>query len=345
MGGQISSIPSHEERKKSYDLNNELLLGTVRMILHLETAQHAYLSFVSEKIVTQQQSSQNFILEMTYIDFFQNLGTPKVMKFGKHCNSFHNFSSHSGMIQDDPIKSQEFLRQLGVWEQYLMVVSVICGLNDFMRSDWHALWQQIEMQCTEPSPHTFPAVCDRISEKFFLYDSELQFFLKTVNMTTVFDLLVACLNHLPFPLAVMEMSAGSRWFPISHVNPAFVSLTGYGEDELKGMTIETFCRDLDPALLTRMRTEILQSDGSRAILPLRRSDGSLLTCAVGLIPIFDVNRSVICFLGLFDDITSSDYCLTRLKVLSDLLDSISPDLNLPPCEDNPFCGTSVGYLI
>jgi PAS domain S-box-containing protein len=345
----VNSIPHTRPRThSSTTFYSSTQLSTVRLIFKSESALQAYLSFLCEK--KKCKYKKNFLLGFLFLESFD----PNTLKFGKHCNSFHNFSSHSGMIQDDPIKSQEFLRQLGVWEQYLMVVSVICGLNDFMRSDWHALWQQIEMQCTEPPPHTFPAVCDRISEKFSLYDSELQFFLKTVNMTTVFDLLVACLNHLPFPLAVMEMSAGSRWFPISHVNPAFVSLTGYGEDELKGMTIETFCRDLDPALLTRMRTEILQSDGSRAILPLRRSDGSLLTCAVGLIPIFDVNRSVICFLGLFDDITSSDYCLTRLKVLSDLLDSISPDLNIFPPNVGDGCHSSFfeeddqtqsGYLI
>jgi PAS domain-containing protein len=306
LGGQVS-FKFSEERKKSYDLKNELLLGTIRMILYLETAQHAFLSFLNDgKIIIQQlqqqgqqgqqgqqqqHGSQNFVREMSYIEFLSRLRShndfSKAIEFGLTSSSFHQFSSYSSLIQDDPNKSLEFLRQLEDCEQYLMVVSVICGLNDFMRSDWHALWQQIEMQSTDPPPQTFPAVCHEISERFSAHDSELQFFLKTGEVMTVFDLLVACLKHLPFPLAVMEMSASAEWFPISTVNAAFVALTGYPEEEIKGMTIKSLCCDFERDLLTLMRTEILQGDGSRAILRLRGSDGSIMTCAVGVIPIFD----------------------------------------------------------
>jgi PAS domain S-box-containing protein len=355
MGGQVSRVSFNfsEERKKSYDLKNDFLLGTIRMILHLETAQHAFLSFLNEETILQQQQGQqgskNFVREMSYIELISRVRShndfSKAVGFGPTSSSFHQFSSYSSLIQDDPNKSLEFLRQLEDCEQYLMVVSVICGLNDFMRSDWHALWQQIEMQSTDPPPQTFPAVCREIAERFSAHDSEFQFFLKTGEVTTVFDLLVACLKHLPFPLAVMEMSASAEWFPISTVNAAFVALTGYTEEQVKGMTIKSLCSDFDRDLLALMRTEILQGDGTRAILPLHRSDGSIMICAVGVIPIFDADRSVICFLGLLDDIASPNSSLTRLKILSDLLDSIPSDLNLSPCEDNPFCGTSVGYLI
>jgi PAS domain S-box-containing protein len=338
MGG--NHLPRARTRTHSSStLYSFTQLSTVRLILKSDSALQAFLCFLSD--LQKSKYKNNFIQSLSYLETFD----PSATNFGPTSSSFHQFSSYSSLIQDDPNKSLEFLRQLEDCEQYLMVVSVICGLNDFMRSDWHALWQQIEMQSTDPPPQTFPAVCREIAERFSAHDSEFQFFLKTGEVTTVFDLLVACLKHLPFPLAVMEMSASADWFPISTVNAAFVALTGYTEEQVKGMTIKSLCSDFDRDLLALMRTEILQGDGTRAILPLHRSDGSIMTCAVGVIPIFDADRSVICFLGLLDDIASPNSSLTRLKILSDLLDSIPSDLNLSPCEDNPFCGTSVGYLI
>ena len=323
QGGTQSTRPRARTHSSSSSVFSLTQLSTIRLIFKTDCALQAFLCYVAE-VQTSKHTKYNFIQSFLYLESID----PNIIKFGRNVNNFHHFSSYSNLLRDDLDKSREFLKELMECEQYLMVVSVICGLNDFMRSDWHALWQQIEMQCTDPGPQTFPSVCHGVAERFSMHDSELQFFLKTVDMLTVFDLLVSCLKHLPFPLAVMEMSPASHWFPISTVNAAFVALTGYSDDEIRGMTIESLCSDLDGELLALMRTGILQGDVSRAILPLRRHDGSIMTCAVGLIPILDANHSVINFLGLLDDVASPNFSLTRLKILSDLLDSISPHLNI-----------------
>jgi PAS domain S-box-containing protein len=200
------------------------------------------------------------------------------------------------------------------------------------------------MQSVDPPPHMFPPVCGEISEKFSSYESELQNLLRTLTGTSVLDLLVGCLKSLPFPLVVMEMTVERQWFPITTVNSAFEELSGFSEQDVKGLTIHSFVNDCykHEDLLSLIRSEMLRAERSKAILPLNRKDGVTMICAVGVIPLISSNNTINSFLVLFDDISSPNYCMTRLKIFSDLLDSISPHLDQLP---STACAGDSGLLI
>jgi hypothetical protein len=307
------------------------------MIFQVETAQQAFLAFLHQRTHQQKQNSRakNLIQEMLFIQLFSHLETTQEEDplgdfddFGQNSTSFHNFSAFADKIRDDPSLSVAFLERLESLEHYLMVVSVICDLNDFMKSEWHALWQQIEMQSSDPPPHLFPSVCGEISEKFTSYESELQNLLRTLNGASVLDLLVGCLKSLPFPLVTMEMTTERQWFPITTVNTAFEVFSGFTEHQVKGLAFKSLNANLNLELISVIRSEMLTGQVSRAIFPFCRTSGVMAACVIGVIPIVDVNHAISSFLVLFDDISSPDYCLTRLKIFSDLLDSISSDLNL-----------------
>jgi PAS domain S-box-containing protein len=307
--------------------------ATLRLILKTDLARQAFLCYLDEerKKKRRTEAANNFMKDFLYLENKSLSEREKrLSQIGQNSTSFHNFSAFADKIRDDPSLSVAFLERLESLEHYLMVVSVICDLNDFMKSEWHALWQQIEMQSSDPPPHLFPSVCGEISEKFTSYESELQNLLRTLNGASVLDLLVGCLKSLPFPLVMMEMTTERQWFPITTVNTAFEELTGLAEHQVKGLTVHSFLSDphRHEDSLSVMLTDMLRGKISKTVLPLSRQDGHAATCVIGAIPIVDSNDSITSFLVLFDDISSPDYCLTRLKIFSDLLDSISSDLNL-----------------
>jgi PAS domain S-box-containing protein len=326
--------------------------ATLRLILKTDLARQAFLCYLDEERKKKKkrriETANNFIKDFLYLEnksLSLSEREKRLSQIGQNSTSFHNFSAFADKIRDDPSLSVAFLERLESLEHYLMVVSVICDLNDFMKSEWHALWQQIEMQSSDPPPHLFPSVCGEISEKFTSYESELQNLLRTLNGASVLDLLVGCLKSLPFPLVTMEMTTERQWFPITTVNTAFEELTGLAEHQVKGLTVHSFLSDphRHEDSLSVMLTDMLRGKISKTVLPLSRQDGHAATCVIGAIPIVDSNDSITSFLVLFDDISSPDYCLTRLKIFSDLLDSISTDLNHPPAPVADF--SSEGMLI
>jgi PAS domain S-box-containing protein len=318
------------------------LVSTLRLIIKTDSARHAFLCFLHQE--KKKRKEENFIKHFFYLE--NKSKTERILsRIGRNSSSFHNYATVADQIRDDPSLSLAFLNQLEGLEQYLMVVSVICDLNEFMRSDWHALWQQVEMQSVDPPPHMFPPVCGEISEKFSSYESELQNLLRTLTGTSVLDLLVGCLKSLPFPLVVMEMTVERQWFPITTVNSAFEELSGFSEHELIGSAFKALNPNLNIELITRIRSEILTGQVSKVMFPLYRNNGIMMACAIGAIPLVDANHTIIAFLVLFDEITASTHCLSRLKIFSDLVDAISSDLNISPSEQHLSSSSSAGYLI
>lgn len=106
-----------------------------------------------------------------------------------------------------------------------------------------------------------------------------------------------------------------------------------------------FHRHIDLELVKSMRLDMLSGHTSKATILITRKDGVDVKCVLGVIPILDHHETISHFIALLDNITTPDYCLSRLKVFSDLVDSISFDINVPPPDELKSNEFEYSYLI
>lgn len=103
----------------------------------------------------------------------------------------------------------------------------------------------------------------------------------------------------------MTLSSADDDMPLVLANDAFLTLTGYGRDEVIGRN----CRFLqgsktDPEARARLRRAI--ATGAEVLVPITnyRKDGSEFENFVFLVPIFGVGRTVKYYMGSQYDITA-----------------------------------------
>lgn len=108
--------------------------------------------------------------------------------------------------------------------------------------------------------------------------------------------------------------------PIIFVNQAFLTLTGYDEDEVLGQNFNFMMeRNTDPEALTEIATAFGGARDLQTEVPCRRKNGSLVWVAIFISPVWDESRNVVQHFASFMDITQHKGVEDRLRLLQDEL--------------------------
>ncbi len=93
--------------------------------------------------------------------------------------------------------------------------------------------------------------------------------------------------------------------PIIFANPAFYSISGYGEDEIIGSN----CRflqgaDTDPVIVQDLRSAVAERRPFSGLLVNYRKDGEAFVNELTVNPVFDAQGNLLNFVGLQNDVTA-----------------------------------------
>jgi len=125
---------------------------------------------------------------------------------------------------------------------------------------------------------------------------------------------------------IMIVDAGQADTPIIYVNPAFVKMTGYPEQEVMGKNYQFLHgEDRDQPVLQELCTALREQRGCRVVLRSYRKDGSLFWNELTLEPVQDEAGTVTHFIWILSDVTEHTSHAARLTRLA----SYDPVTQLP----------------
>ncbi len=114
--------------------------------------------------------------------------------------------------------------------------------------------------------------------------------------------------------------------PIIYINPAFVRMTGYPEQEVMGKNYQFLQgEDRYQPVLQELRAALQEQRGCRVVLRSYRKDGSLFWNELGFEPVQDEAGTVTHFIGILTDVTEHTRYAAQLTQLA----SYDPVTQLP----------------
>ena len=116
---------------------------------------------------------------------------------------------------------------------------------------------------------------------------------------------------------IMLVAAEPADNPIIYVNPAFVKMTGYPEQEVVGKGYQFLLgEDRYQPVLQELRAALREQRGCRVVLRSYRKDGNLFWNELTLEPVQDEAGAVTHFIGILSDITEHTSYAARLTQLA-----------------------------
>ncbi|HVQ30045.1 MAG TPA: PAS domain-containing protein, partial [Vicinamibacteria bacterium] len=103
---------------------------------------------------------------------------------------------------------------------------------------------------------------------------------------------------------VTILDARSSEYPVTYANPAFVSMTGYGAEELRGKNLRLLRgADTDVAALTAMRDAFAAGRPTRVLLKNYRKDGKPFWNDLSASPLYDPAGRITHYVAVQTDVT------------------------------------------
>lgn len=103
---------------------------------------------------------------------------------------------------------------------------------------------------------------------------------------------------------VTILDARSSEYPVAYANPAFVSMSGYGVEELRGKNLRLLRgEDTDVAALTAMRDAFAAGRPTRVLLKNYRKDGTTFWNDLSASPLFDPAGRITHYVAVQTDVT------------------------------------------
>jgi PAS domain S-box-containing protein len=133
------------------------------------------------------------------------------------------------------------------------------------------------------------------------------------------------IRHSPIATVVSDPNEADN--PLVAVNPAFLELTGYSEEEVLGRNCR-FLRgpDTENTQTTKLRDAIYERHATLAELVNYRKDGSRFRNAVMIAPLFDEAGKVEYFVGSQIEVKPAEESITvvRQEQAAEIVDRLSP---------------------